>query len=340
MSFKPEDVYTIELGLINKCNNICPLCLRNDKELMSHTVKNQRLEFNALCQFLDSLVNLERVVLMGAVSEPTLYPELFDLIRYMKGRGLRVRISTNGSANKVEWWRELGQLLDKNDIIRFPIDGSTNELHQKYRRGSTIEKVLERHRAFKFNEDGTRNSECTTILQHIQFKYNEHDAPNIRDIYFREDFDLLEMSPCYEPKLATPGIIEQGIIPIDRLMLYQKLKNKAIDEQKSEYIEIPGGCPEANDNAVYLGHAGVLVPCNEQEDDHFKMDNVVNIYDNTLEDVFDYLNEILDNINTCETCHRSCTKMGQKECHVFPITQYNKIGDKYELIDFRECMKR
>lgn len=340
--FTPEDLTVLELGLINKCNNVCPLCLRSNQELMNSIPKNEQLEYNALVNFLDHLPNLDRVVLMGALSEPTLYPELFDLIKYLKGRNIRVRISTNGSTNKIRWWRQLGTLLDANDIVRFPIDGSTNELHQKYRRGSTIERVLERHAAFKFGDDGTLNSQATTILQHIIFQYNEHDGDNIREIYFRENFDLLEMSPCYEPRLATPQLISDGVIPIKPLHDYQKLKNKVVGDyiEKSSYVEIPGGCPEAKDGAAYLGHRGLLVPCNEQEDDHLPLAEFINIYDNTIEEVFDYLNEILDGINTNETCADSCTAMGQRECFVFPITQYNKVGDKYELIDFRECMKR
>lgn len=342
MRFRPEDLTVLEIGLINKCNNVCPLCLRNDKKLMKILPKNEALELKSLTRFMDALPNLNRVVLMGALSEPTLYDDFFELIAYLKNRKIRVRISTNGSTNKLDWWRKLGPMLDENDIVRFPIDGSTNELHSKYRVGSTIEKVLERHKAFKFKSDGSRNTEATTILQHIIFQYNEHDGENIRKIYFKENFDLLEMSHSYEPSLATPKIVEEKIIPIKPLFEYQRTKRNLVAEykKKSDFIEIPGGCPEAKTGAAYLGHRGLLVPCNEQEDVHLVLDKFVNIYDNTIEEIFDYYNKILDGINYDSTCARSCTLMGQKECIVYPITQYNKVGDKYDLIDFRECMKR
>ena len=340
MSFSATDLTVLEIGLINKCNNVCPLCLRNDKKLMSILPKNEALRFDALIKFLDALPNLTRVVLMGALSEPTLYPEFFDLIRYLKGRKIRVRLSTNGSTNTLDWWKQLGPMLDADDIVRFPIDGSTNELHSKYRVGSTIEKVLDRHRAFKFNDDGSRNSEATTILQHIIFQYNEHDGPNIRAIYEREGFDLQEMSHCYEPSLATPKIIERGIIPIKPLFEYQRVKRSVIAKQTSNKVVIPGGCPEAKTGAAYLGHRGLLVPCNEQEVVHLELEKFVNIYDNTVDEIFEYYNEILTNIDYDPTCAKACTLMGQRECIVYPITQYNKVGDKYDLIDFRECMKR
>lgn len=340
MSFAASDLTVLEIGLINKCNNVCPLCLRNDKKLMSLLKKNEALQFEPLVKFLDALPNLTRVVLMGALSEPTLYPEFFDLIRYLKGRGIKVRISTNGSTNTLDWWKQLGPMLDSNDIVRFPIDGSTNELHSKYRVGSSLEKVLERHRAFKFKDDGTRNSEATTILQHIIFQYNEHDGDNIRAIYEREGFDLQEMSHCYEPSLATPRIVEDGIIPIKPLFEYQRAKRSILAHNKSGHVEIPGGCPEAKTGAAYLGHRGLLVPCNEQEDVHLELETFVNIYDNSIDEIFAYYNKILDNINYDATCAKACTLMGQRECIVYPITQYNKVGDKYDLIDFRECMKR
>lgn len=340
--FTPADLTVLEIGLINKCNNVCPLCLRNDKELMSKIPKNEHLEFNALVRFLDSLPNLDRVVLMGALSEPTLYPNFFELIKYLKQRNIRVRVSTNGSTNTLDWWREFGPLLTSEDIVRFPVDGSTDELHSKYRVGSTLEKVLSRHNAFKFKEDGSRNTEATTILQHIIFQYNQHDGPNIRGIYEREQFDLQEMSHCYEPSLATPKIVERGIIPIKPLFEYQRAKRAVVEQyrDRSNEIVIPGGCPEAKVGAAYLGHRGLLVPCNEQEDIHLDLDKFVNIYDNTTEEIFAYYNKILSNINFDDTCAKACTLMGQRECIVYPITQYNRVGDKYDLIDFRECMKR
>jgi hypothetical protein len=150
------------------------------------------------------------------------------------------------------------------------------------------------------------------------------------------------MSHCYEPSLATPRIVEEKIIPIKALFEYQRAKRGALDQyrKKSNKVVIPGGCPEAKTGAGYLGHRGLLVPCNEQEDVHLPLDNFVNIYDNTVDEVFGYFNQILSNIDYDDTCAKACTLMGQKECIVYPITQYNKIGDKYDLIDFRECMKR
>ena len=84
-----QDIKTLEIGLINKCTLSCPLCLRNYKELMSSLKKNERLDWDILKNFLDQLNALERVVLMGAVSEPTLYPEFFELIRYLKERNIK-----------------------------------------------------------------------------------------------------------------------------------------------------------------------------------------------------------------------------------------------------------
>lgn len=326
-----DDIYTIELGLINKCTLSCPLCLRNDKQLMSKLKKNESLEWDVLRSFLDQLPKLERVVLMGAVSEPTLYSELFPLITYLKSRGVKIRLCTSGSTHTLEWWKELGALFDAEDIVRFPVDGSTQELHSKYRRGSRLQDVLENHKALK------STSSATTILQHIQFQYNKDDGDNIRHIYFKENFDLLELSPCYEPnKDFLSKVVPEGIIPTSELFTYQKLKRIINKNNPQVWKE----CPEARDNAVYLSHRGILFPCNEQEDAHFLKENCVNIYDNTMEEVIDYLNSILSGINEDATCLKACTELGQKECFVFPITQYNKEGDSYELIDFRECMKR
>ncbi|QOI69383.1 putative radical SAM protein [Campylobacter phage F379] len=318
-TLKPEDIEVAELSLINLCNLKCPMCLRQN---IDFKMKVNHLDLNNLKRFLNDLPNLKRVVLMGAVCEPTLYPHIFELLEYMNTRNIKVRLSTNGST-KIDWAR-LGKTMKKGDIIRFPVDGSTQELHSKYRVGSKLADVLEHHKIFK------ENSEATTIMQFIQFDYNRDDEDNIKQMYKNSTFDLLEICPCYEPPNLDP---KASVKPRTELLKFFKMKDN-LRNDKSEVL----GCPEAAMNAIYLNHMGILVPCNEQEDYFLDKPDTININKNTTQECFDFMNNILKNIRCNEVCKRACSKMGLKECFLYPIFQLNRENTKFELVDFRECM--
>lgn len=323
MHYKSTSLDTLEIGLINVCNLRCPLCLRSSG-ILKDLKKGEKLDLSVLINFLDGLTSLSRVVLMGSVSEPTLYPELFSLIEYLKKRNIRIRLSTNANTHTVDYWRSLSELLDENDIVRFAVDGSTQELHEKYRVGGSLEVVLNNHRAFK------EKAKAATVLQNIIFEYNVNDKENIKDIFLREGFTYLEFSPCYEPP-NFKDTAKDKILPVPELVRYQKTKNSVNDR-------IVSSCPEFKSNAAYLGHRGILVPCNEQEDRYMREKNPITIYNSTLESCFDHMNKILDNIKNDSICQKSCSLMGQLECVKHPIVQLDRDFNSFDLIDFREKM--
>lgn len=86
--------------------------------------------------------NLNRIFLCGGNSEPMAYKNMIPLIKYIQNRGIKVDISTNGSLHKKEWWHSLGRVLKKGDNVSFTIDGHTQALHEKYRVGADLNKIL------------------------------------------------------------------------------------------------------------------------------------------------------------------------------------------------------
>lgn len=182
---KREDVKSIELGITNKCTLRCPHCDSLTLGMPNKPATN--LDLSALVAFLDQLPALETVLIEGAYSDQLMYPKLLDVIKYCKIRGLRIRFCTHGSARSREWWEQLGNLLNEGDIIRFAIDGSTQELHSKYRVNSQLVTVLENHATIK------RCSKVTTILQHIIFEYNKYDTDRVVALSVEHNFNRCEV---------------------------------------------------------------------------------------------------------------------------------------------------
>ncbi len=172
-----------EMDLTGVCNLSCPLCSRNYTHAQHMVHKNVR-SLEEIKKQLDQFPNLKRTFLAGQVSEPTLYPEFLEYLRYLKDRDIYIELFTNGSTRDIHFWKEVAKILDSNDQIHFTICGSTQELHEKYRIGSSLSKILE-------NAKAVRSIKPIDYCQFIRFIYNKDDEENIKEIpfshYYRVD---------------------------------------------------------------------------------------------------------------------------------------------------------
>ena len=288
-----EDIKIIEIGLLNKCNLKCPLCSRQIKNDNLKIKYKNILDIKLLITTLDYFKSLNHVKLVGAVSEPTLYPDLFELIDYLKIRNISISISTNGSTHNINWWKKLGLLLNENDQIIFAVDGSTQEIHQIYRVGSNLKKVLENHNTIK------KFSKCITICQFIKFNYNINDINNVKKLALDEKFDKFKPINCYmfDKKYDNDFYIN------DIENKYKLLSNN-IDK-----ID----CQTKQENFIYLNFLGELLPCCFINDLSLTHNYILpNIYTSTLDDCFNYMLTLIESKSCCSFFCGKKNKMIQK----------------------------
>ncbi len=177
MQLSTCDIREIDLELTSACNLSCPLCAREN----GFVIKNHKIDW---IKKIEEYPNLERVSLIGIISEPTLYKGFIDLVKYIKGKGLKVIMNSNGNTHNEGWWHNLSTILDSNDEVVFTICGSTQELHSKYRVGSDLNEVLRHHKAYG-----------NSVLQYIRFEYNKDDTPPegsvvINSLPYQERFEI------------------------------------------------------------------------------------------------------------------------------------------------------
>jgi MoaA/NifB/PqqE/SkfB family radical SAM enzyme len=161
-------VEEIEMDLTGTCNLECPLCTRNYSHAQHLVKKNVRPLKDIVAQ-LDEYPNLQRFFVAGAVSEPTMYKEFLGFIEYLNSRNIRYELFTNGNTHNPAWWKHLGELVPANCMIAFTICGSTQELHEQYRVGSSLSQILTHARAVR--ESGRAHD----WVQLIRFDYNADD---------------------------------------------------------------------------------------------------------------------------------------------------------------------
>lgn len=247
-----QKIEDVELELTTLCNAKCQLCYRNYTTFDQHYPANKVRPLEEVIRQLDTFPDLVWVRLVGTISEPTLYKHFFDLVKYIKQRNIRIEICTNGDTHNPDWWRELALLMNADDRVYFTICGSTQELHEIYRKNTRLDRILKNARAFR-SENKNDYAQC------IRFSYNsdDFDGPAFKEmvsefshIYWTETFLLKE--PSNYVNADNIGLLEPNAQKIDdyrhmdkfaRAKYASPVKGKAYCmswENKSQQVDIDG----------------------------------------------------------------------------------------------------
>jgi len=256
--FAKDSIERLEIDLTASCNARCPLCARNYQHL--HVKYNERSLQDIMSQ-LDEYTNLQFIHLVGAFSEPTLYKQFFDLCRYLIKREIAIEVCTNGDTHNPEWWSELGSILTARDSVYFSVCGSTQELHETYRVGCSLENLLENARAFR-----KANPYGVDYIQHIEFGYNKEDIESPRMKEIMAEFSHINMTLTY---FTRDKSIYKNQYNIDKLLVSEDflVKYNAADkfsrnkwnnrhEQKCEM-----DCISINEKQIHIDQFGKVYPC-------------------------------------------------------------------------------
>lgn len=247
-----------ELELTNLCNAKCPLCYRNNKDYIAKSPYQRPL--NEVIEQLNLFTNLESIKLVGTISEPTLYKDFFPLIDYLNSRDIEIEICTNGDTHQPSWWGELGKLLKKDDKVFFTICGSTQELHEVYRKGTNLKRILENAKALrKFSK--YKND----YAQLIRFNYNDKDfndwdiintVTNFSNLYWTETFLAL---PIESYKNMTKDLYEKLKPHPKKYPLYKQVETNAM--KKASKQEHQPKCIAKEDSTNQINLQGEILPC-------------------------------------------------------------------------------
>ena len=120
----------------NICNLKCPICETGSSELGREPRMMKFEEFKYILDQFDENLKILYLYFMG---ESFLNKDIYKMIRYAADRRLYVSICTNGEYVNSE-------KLIKSGIadIQFQIGGTTPEIHQIYRKGGILNKMLEK----------------------------------------------------------------------------------------------------------------------------------------------------------------------------------------------------
>jgi len=170
---KISEFTRLQLEITNFCNASCPSC---ERATTQKQLNDYHLDLTDLQKWLDfgSLKSLQKVHLCGNIDEPTLHPDLIDIVKWIP---VTTWVATNGGAREDKFWTELGKL---DCMVVFGIDGLSDTNHL-YRRNVNWKKLERNFRTF-IDAGGT------AAWQFIVFEHNNHQIEEARALSLHEGF--------------------------------------------------------------------------------------------------------------------------------------------------------
>lgn len=236
-----DEIIRVELELTSACNLACPLCMREKVQLPN---KIEYRNIQEIINQLDTYTALEYVTIAGAISEPTTHPDLFSLIVYLKRRQIEISLYINGDTHTDSYYRQLGAVFNGSiGHVYFTICGSTQELHEKYRVGSCIDRVLRRL------DIVNRFSGNLGILTWIVFNYNEDD--------FKQHYKEYQQKYNTEYFYTLP--VAEHFNQPSTIHLPNRLRDQYLDS--IDRNDVPTSCPAVEHCFVQIDFVGSVHPC-------------------------------------------------------------------------------
>jgi len=123
----------IQIEVTNRCNLNCRMCPRD-----ALGVLKEDMPFELFKQVVDRIEGVKLVTLTGW-GEPFIHPDLFNMIQYSKGKGLQVKLTTNGTL--------VDELVQKKivdsgfDSITFSLEDIRGKSGEGHREAKAIENL-------------------------------------------------------------------------------------------------------------------------------------------------------------------------------------------------------
>lgn len=174
----------LSIETTNRCNLNCPFCLvgmQEDQESVAHDDLPRpwgAMDLK-LCEKIADDANafgIEKMQLHFQ-GEPLMHKQFVDFIKISKRFGLATQVFTNGLLLNEERSREI--VRAGLDVMRFSVDGATQEIYQLNRVGGRFEQVYENMAALVRIVKEEKSS-MELMWQFIAMRNNEHEIETAR----------------------------------------------------------------------------------------------------------------------------------------------------------------
>lgn len=234
------------IDTVNACNLRCPLCPTGLKALGRDTSK---MSFEHFRTIVDQIAKYAYVMELYNWGEPFLHPQIFDMVSYAHKRKICTRISSNMNVfNKDMARKAVESGLDR---LMVSVDGSTQEVYEKYRRRGKLEKVVNNVRLLIEAKQRLGSRYPFVLFRMLTNRHNEHQFKELAHIAKELGVDALTTAPLMIDVNSQEQVKEW--LPTD--------ESQSRYDYSDEKLENTVHCGEYLWSMMIINSDGAVSPC-------------------------------------------------------------------------------
>jgi|TARA_B110000438_G_C15800256_1_gene644799 organic radical activating enzyme len=176
---------------VSACNLRCVMCFQIDDSFSSSKNFMGKMEFSLFKKIIDDAYNGgTKAITMASRGEPTLHPQLGEMLEYCKGKFFELKMNTNGTllTDKL-----IHQILQSGVTeMVFSVDSYSKKEYESIRVKGIFETVLNNIKKFKeIREKFYPNSSCATRVSGV--KINDTQDPKMFRKFWQNYVDNVVM---------------------------------------------------------------------------------------------------------------------------------------------------
>ncbi|MBC8344502.1 MAG: SPASM domain-containing protein, partial [Bacteroidetes bacterium] len=251
-------LWSISTGPTSLGNLGCPKCPQGLKIL---TRRSGNLNMPLFTRIIDQIYKTTSYLTLYFQGEPFMNPSFFDFVAFASEKKMYTATSTNG-----HYFTEANcKKAVESGLTRLivSVDGTTQEVYEKYRKDGHLEKVVEGLELMMKTRREMKAKNPLVIMQFIVFKDNEHQIEDIQKLAKEIGVDHLAL------KTAQVYDYEKGKKTIPENIKYSRYKKRkdGTYEIKNKYYN---HCWRSWQSSV-ITWDGHMVPCCFDKDAKYKV---------------------------------------------------------------------
>ena len=168
---------SISIEPTTSCNLRCPEC---PSGLRSFTRPTGMIEYDLYKNIIDDQKRHLSYLLLYFQGEPFLHNKFFDLVNYASKR--KIYTATSTTAHYLSDKIAKATVESGLDRLIISIDGTTQEVYEQYRKGGSLDKVLEGTKNVVQWKKKLKSNTPQLIFQFLTVKPNEHQVDEVKKI--------------------------------------------------------------------------------------------------------------------------------------------------------------
>ena len=246
--------YQIDIEPTNICNLECPLCSTG---VDAQTRKKGMINYERFKILVDEIKDTVLQLSLQNWGESTLVKDFPKMVKYAADAGIFTRVSTNFSVNYND---EVLYELVTSGLGRLvvDIDGTTQEIYEKYRRKGDLKLVLRNlENALKIKKE---NNLKFPIIQArmLVMKHNEHQIEDFKNLAKEMNVDEIELGNIQ----LNPNTVKEKWLPENTDYIYKTY----VDERRTTPCHWPW-------SGLIINWEGGISPCSIIDDENSDFGN-------------------------------------------------------------------